>query len=389
MQAWEQSLARWESAGVVDAAAVERVRAFEAGRGASARQGWQVVAALILGGILLGAGVLLFVAAHWDEVSPSGRFLLVLAVLAALHGGGVVAGRRFPAMATVLHGVGTVGAGAAIALVGQIFNMQEHWPAAILMWGLCAGAGWWLLGDQFQQVCFLLLVPAWMISEWSYWAGNFGGFDVYLARMLAVLGAVYLTAFIHSKRQVVFGILFSAAAVTLVTAVGIGSDGWRSWYAHPDLSMSLRLGAIAVMIATGVVGWIWERKSVIPVLAVVVMMFLLPWLRAMVHPDEYWRQPYQYEAPSILAYAVVAATAMVFVWWGVRERSRAVVNFGIAAFALTVAWFYFSSLMDRLGRSLGLIGLGILFLLGGWLLERFRRRLMVQVRSEPGAEATA
>jgi uncharacterized membrane protein len=90
-----------------------------------------------------------------------------------------------------------------------------------------------------------------------------------------------------------------------------------------------------------------------------------------------------------LAYVVVAATAIVFVWWGVRERSRAVVNFGIAAFALTVAWFYFSSLMDRLGRSLGLIGLGILFLLGGWLLERFRRRLMEQVRSGPSAEATA
>ena len=59
------------------------------------------------------------------------------------------------------------------------------------------------------------------------------------------------------------------------------------------------------------------------------------------------------------------------------------------AFALTVAWFYFSSLMDKLGRSLGLIGLGILFLLGGWLLERFRRKLMAQVQSGPGAEATA
>ena len=118
------------------------------------------------------------------------------------------------------------------------------------------------------------------------------------------------------------------------------------------------------------------------------MMFALPWLQAMMRSDESGGR-YPYEAPSVLAYVVVAATAMVFVWWGVRERSRAVVNYGIAAFALTVAWFYFSSLMDKLGRSLGLIGLGILFLLGGWLLERFRRRLMVQVRSGPSAEATA
>jgi hypothetical protein len=33
-------------------------------------------------------------------------------------------------------------------------------------------------------------------------------------------------------------------------------------------------------------------------------------------------------------------------------------------------------LMDKLGRSLGLIGLGILFLVGGIVLERLRRRLI-------------
>jgi hypothetical protein len=39
-------------------------------------------------------------------------------------------------------------------------------------------------------------------------------------------------------------------------------------------------------------------------------------------------------------------------------------------------WFYFSSVMDKLDRSLGLIMLGVLFLAGGWLLERTRRRLV-------------
>ena len=388
MEPWEKHLEQWETAGVVDAATGERIRAFEAGQVNPARQRWQVVVALIFGGILLGAGVLLFVAAHWDEVSPTGRFLLVVGVLAALHVGAVLSGERFPAMATVLHAVGTIGAGAAIALVGQIFNMQEHWPAAILLWALCAAAGWKFLGDQFQQVFFLLLVPAWIISEWCYWANNFGGFEIYLARMIAVVGAVYLTAFIHSKRQVVFGILFGVAAVALIVAVGIASDGWQSWYSHPALPLALRLAAIAVMIATIAVGWLWERKSVIPTVGVMAMMFLLPWLRSKVHGEEAWQRGYTYEVPSLLAYVVVAATAMIFVWWGVRERSRAVVNYGIVAFAITVGWFYFSSLMDKLGRSLGLIGLGILFLLGGWLLERFRRRLMVQVQSGP-AEATA
>jgi uncharacterized membrane protein len=60
----------------------------------------------------------------------------------------------------------------------------------------------------------------------------------------------------------------------------------------------------------------------------------------------------------------------------VRASAKNLVNYGVIAFAATVMWFYFSSVMDKLGRSLGLIMLGVLFLAGGWLLERTRRRLI-------------
>jgi hypothetical protein len=38
---------------------------------------------------------------------------------------------------------------------------------------------------------------------------------------------------------------------------------------------------------------------------------------------------------------------------------------------------------DKLGRSASLIGLGVLFLLGGWLLERLRRQLVERIRLAP------
>jgi len=41
--------------------------------------------------------------------------------------------------------------------------------------------------------------------------------------------------------------------------------------------------------------------------------------------------------------------------------------------------FYFSNVMDKLGRAASLIGLGVLFLLGGWALERMRRKLVAHV----------
>ncbi len=155
MQAWERALERWQSAGVLDAASAERVRAFEGADAPPSSARWQVVLALLLGGILLGAGVLLFAAAHWDQVGPGERLTTVLLLLAALHAGGALAANRFPMLSTALHGVGTVACGAGIAMVGQIFNMQEHWPAAVLLWAICAGLGWWLLRDQFQQICML------------------------------------------------------------------------------------------------------------------------------------------------------------------------------------------------------------------------------------------
>jgi hypothetical protein len=46
--------------------------------------------------------------------------------------------------------------------------------------------------------------------------------------------------------------------------------------------------------------------------------------------------------------------------------------------------FYFSSVMDRLGRAASLVGLGLLFLGGGWVLERARRRLVATATGQDG-----
>lgn len=392
MESWEQHLTRWQTAGLLDAASAERIRAYEAAEAQPAGQRWQVLVALILGGILLGAGVLLFVAAHWDQVSPVERLTLVVAMLAVLHLGAVLAGDRFPAMATALHGVGTVGAGAAIAMVGQIFNMQEHWPASILLWALCAAAGLWWLRDQFQQICLMLLAPAWLICEWSYRASLYRGSNVYLSRMIAVIAVVYLTAFVRSRLVVVFGALFGVAAIALLVTTIFLTDGWGRWFNRemPALPLHLRLIAIVVMVLAIGAGWVWERRSLLPAILVTGMVFALPWLQTTVNEtNEFSHQKWTRTEPSVLAYVLVGAACIGLAWWGVRARSRAVVNYGVAMFAVTVAWFYFSSLMDKLGRSLGLIGLGILFLLGGWLLERVRRRLMLQMRDAARTEAEA
>lgn len=381
MQTFERYLNRWRDAGLIDDATASSIRAYESAEAQPSGRRWQVILALVLGGILLGAGVLLFVAANWDYVSPGWRLTLVLAMLALFHGAGIAAKERFSGFATTMHALGTVAAGAAIALVGQIFNMQEHWPAAVMLWALCALAGWWLLGDQFQQTLSLLLVPAWLISEWMYRASVYNGSEVYLARMIAVLAAVYLTGFLHSRRRVVFGILFGVSAVVLCVCVGILSDGW-SYYGYGQhqwgfLPLPLRTMAFVILMLTACFGWFVGRwRAVVPAGIVAAMVFVLPWAQTVVVAGGWDGQTWKHSEANLFAYALVAAAAFFLAWWGAREGSKALVNYGIAAFALTVMWFYFSSVMDKLGRSLGLMMLGVLFLAGGWLLEKMRKKLV-------------
>jgi uncharacterized membrane protein len=66
-------------------------------------------------------------------------------------------------------------------------------------------------------------------------------------------------------------------------------------------------------------------------------------------------------------------------WWGIRESRAERINLAIAGFALTVLCFYFSDVMDKIGRSASLMLLGLLFLGGGWLLERTRRGLLARM----------
>ena len=82
---------------------------------------------------------------------------------------------------------------------------------------------------------------------------------------------------------------------------------------------------------------------------------------------------------SLWIYGLCALGAFGLILWGLHEARRERVDLGVAGFALTLIAFYFSSLMDKLGRSLGLMGLGLLFLAGGWQLERLRRRLNARI----------
>jgi len=387
----ESLLNRWQAAGVLDAGAAARIRVFEEKLVKPGAVRWQGLVALVLGAILLACGVALFVSAHWDDLGPLARFAIVIAMVAIFHLAGGSVRKEFLGLSTTLHAVGTLSTGAAIALVGQIFNIQEHWPAAVLMWALAALAGWILLQDQAQQTLTLLLVPAWMLSELAFRSNWRIGEYIYIGRFLFVWAILYLTFFLGSKRKIVQGILFAASAIAAAIGTAQMMNGWQSWSAEQSfIPFGVRFWAWAALAALPLaIAAFHGHKGLMPIALAVAYAIALPWCFRSWTESFNSGPTYTRTEPNLAAYALVAAFSIYICWWGVRRSSKALVNLGIVGFAAAVAWFYFSDVFSKVGRSLGLIGLGVLFLAGGWVLEKMRRRILAGMDSTDRAAEEA
>jgi len=373
MTDWQSYLLRGSEAGLIDASTADQIRAFEQAHAGTKKLRWPVLIALAFGGLMVCGGVLLFVAAHWDALSPAMRFGLVIAMVGGFHVAAALTAGRFPGMATTLHTIGTVTLGGGIALAGQIFNLDEHWPSGILMWAIGAGVGWLVLRQVPQLVLAALLAPAWLVSEWMVAVGRL---HEPTATRVAACGVVlcavaYLTAVREGRNEDWRRALFWIGGVALLpSSLFLAFAASRGWW-HTELAPSL-------MSALYVIGWL------VAVIGPLALAWLLRGMDAWTNAAaSAWAIMLIVLAPAgsdIALYLWWALGAVGLVAWGVRDGRGERVNFGAAIFAATVIAFYFSEVMDKLGRSASLVGLGLLFLAGGWALERVRRRLVVQAR---------
>ncbi len=370
----EQKLQQWVEASVIDSPAADRIRAFELSHGSRGMR-WPVVLAITFGAIMVGAGILLFVAAHWDNLSPTQRFVLVLAMIAGFH---LAAGALMPrlrALGIALHGVGTAALGAGIFLAGQIFNLQEHWPGGILLWAIGALLSWAVLRDWVQATLTALLIPAWIASEWSVRAEHFGGAERRLAQFLVLVAITYLGA----RRQEADSNFRRALAWTggilllpLCAVLSSGELDW-GWRRVPSLSTSLQvIGWLMAFVLPLVAAWFLRGRAAMWNLGFAFWV----WAVSGLNHREYFQ--------NLAVYGLCALGSIALVCWGLQEQRRERINLGVAAFAITIIAFYFSTMMDKLGRSASLVAFGLLFLLGGWKLEQLRRRLVA--RTTGGAQ---
>ena len=365
-ESWQSALDRWSSAGLVDAATSARIRDFEASQDQPKHLRWPILIAIGFGALMLAAGVLLFVSAHWDDLSPSARFSLVLALVGVFHVAGAVFSEKFPALSLALHGVGTAALGAGVFLAAQIFNLQEHWPGGVMLWALGAWIGWGLRRDWVQAAFVALLTPAWLTSEWIDATERMRDSEQIAAQGLLLLALTYLSALSAEHREPVRRVLawIGGIAVIPLTIAAIPERWWGEGknLSHGLLFLGVTLGLILPLL----LAWWLRRRAAWMNLAAAFWVFVL----GSISPDA-----------KLTPYLWSAVVSLGLIAWGLYEARRERINLGVIGFGLTVIVFYFSNVMDKLGRSASLIGLGLVFLILGWGLEVARRRLVAKVKA--------
>jgi uncharacterized membrane protein len=359
---WERYLDRWIDGGLIDPSTAERIRAYEAEQERALGLRWPVVLAIGLGGLLLGAGV-----------------LLVLVLVAVFHVSGALAAELFPALSSTMHAVGTICLGAGIFLAGQIFNLQEHWPAGLMLWAIGAWVAWALLRDWPQAALTALLTPMWLGSEWMEATRGWIGGEKIVSEGLLLLAITYLTALLPGKETSIRkaltwigGLQLVPGTVSVVVSETFAYEGQHSLPGNYEV-----LGWAVALALPLALAWCLRRSAAwmngIAALWVVVLGTTSP--QGFKASETLLR----YAWNELGVYVMCALGSIGLIAWGLREARKERINLGVAGFALTVLAFYSSTVMDRLGRAASLIGLGLLFLLGGWLLEKARRRLVAQL----------
>lgn len=380
--ALNKRLDRWISAGVMDANTAARIRALEESERSKEGLRWPVLLALGLGGVLLCAGVLLFVAAHWDELSPIWRFALVLLLAELFPIAGALTMDRSPALAATFYAIGTICVGAGIFLTAQIFNLQEHWPSGILLWSIGALAGWLILRQWPQSVLLALLVPTWLAGEWQVRMEGYAYSGRLILDGLLLLSLTYLTARTGAEDSVLRRALAWIGGISLLPLAILAFVEEREllwfWRGRPEVPEMVRVfGWIIGIGAPLLLAFVLRRKAAWVNALSAVWVLVIGTFHSV---DSAMAGPLRIYAWSTLGpYFWAGLGALGLIGWGLLERRRERINLGVAGFALTIVIFYFSDVMDKLGRAASLIGLGVLFLFGGWALERTRRKLVAHV----------
>ncbi|KJS03310.1 MAG: hypothetical protein VR68_01495 [Peptococcaceae bacterium BRH_c4a] len=124
-----------------------------------------ISALLVLGAILVGAGIILFFASNWEYIPKWVRVGIIIAAMVSFYLSSHLASGGYPKVSAALLLLGCVAFGSGIWLIAQIFHINSHFPNGILFWLLGVLPVAFFLKEHLPLALSSLLLGAWVAVE--------------------------------------------------------------------------------------------------------------------------------------------------------------------------------------------------------------------------------
>lgn len=386
----EKALKHWQQQGLLSEEKARELRA-------SLERADSVGAVRIfatIGAVLVGLGVILFVASNWVFMGPVSRVVVLFLGYAIVVVGAVVAERRgLLRVAEAVWLLATLMVGANIFLLAQLYNHSlTYWQGPFL----------WMIGALAMAVArqsraqVALAVPLGLLA--LGWAGGGAGwfFDDQVQFLMSSgglrpilpiigIGLVCLSVLLARTDRLGFAggpcFQWGTPLIALPFIIGTTHIEVMEWLFGIDLSVKqiLVLVAAGVVLGLSLAAGAFQSRLGRPVLsgtAVLSVLLIVPVAG----------QPWLTRHGLLYALYVIAifALALLSVWIGIRARDSRLINVGMFSAAVLILIQYFSWSFKLLDRSLVFIFGGILLIGLSIFLEKKRRALVSEIASSGG-----
>jgi len=386
----EALIEKWVGEGTVTGQQAQKMRADIVGRKQSRRSHQMIVAFSTLGSLLLGVGVILFVASNWQVLArPVKQLLLISGTFLALGVGYYLAyvRRNLPRVGASLIFLSALMFGGTLALLGQMYHVKANAPGLILTWLLGVVPLAYLLVMGPLTVLVTVLFLAWVALYAVDMGGVLGSTGTpELIPVLAVLvgAALYGFGIWHARLKRWLAMARTYRLIGLeVLLFGLFAlsfseiSGTQVFSRFGDLGdVSTRM--LILLIVFGVLSVVLlglllvgrrskdvvERVGAGVGLGVVVftaLYVIAPSGTGGVYP--------------LLFTLLLGGSALGLVWAGYHREDVRLVTMGFSWLGLLIIVRYFDWFWSLLDRSLFFMIGGVILVGGGIWLERKRRHL--------------
>lgn len=427
----QRETAAWVSEGLIRAEQAEMLLARYALAGGESTRTlrWRKMAAILgaLGALLIGSGIILVMASNWEQIPRILRLAILIGFTLAAYCAGYYLAyekRTYTAVGKALVFLGSLLFGASIFLIGQMYHISGAGGAS----EYTAGFFWWsagtlplayVLSSPLQLVVALAAGTMWLHTAWidRFWAlapEPYCSWALGFGCLLASIGLMHRLAGSARPRLASLQKCYTTLGVVFVLGALYGLSFRLEWRWPPYASAVSALSTLAG----------FASHLAMPIAAVLVSLWNL-WRGAaqrQADRQEERERTVQAEAWATILLALVAVgvfwlfvshsskglgepgvalarisgnvlllaaeIAVIAVGW--RRLEAGLVNLGLFAFFIHLMTRYFDVFGSLLKGGMAFIGAGILLVVGGWLLENARRRLLQTMTPRaPGGEEAA